>query len=563
MNQSEKLNHHAKKELGGQMLSIIGFVVILIPLVVVHELGHFLFAKLFNVRADAFSVGFGPVLLKKKIGETEFRISAIPLGGYVKLLGEDPSAELTPEEKQRALHHQAPWKRLFIFAGGPLFNFIWAALVFMVMMAIGEPQMSTVIGRVLPETPAAKAGFVQGDKITSVNGESVTKFDELMMKLTDKPATEVNFGVERSGANTTIKAMTGAEEGFSIYGEKKQIGTLDGLIPMARMTKVGVLNPESVAGKAGIKLGDEIVSIAGKKVETYEQLEKAYSDLAPTLANSKAGVAFDLKSATGETKMLTLMPASTTGNLETDFGIYSSELFIDVAVKDTPADKAGIQHGDYLSAVDGKPIHSFFELRERIQKAGEDHGKVTVTSVRAGKSSDLAIIPQVSTERDPLLKKMKQFTIGVMPVPSMLEPAMVVEQTWNPFMLVYKGTARMIDLSARNLISIGKMIQGQVSMKSLGGPILIGKLAGDSLSRGLLDFLKMMGVLSIGLGVLNILPIPVLDGGHIVVLLIESVRGKSFSMKQIEMVQQVGLVLILLIMGVVMKNDISRLPIFN
>lgn len=546
------------------MLSIIGFVVILIPLVVVHELGHFLFAKLFNVRADAFSVGFGPVLLKKKIGETEFRVSAIPLGGYVKLLGEDPTSELSADEKLRALHHQAPWKRFFIFVGGPLFNFIWAALVFMLMMAIGEPQISTVIGRVLNDTPAAKAGFVPGDKILTVDGRSVTKFDDLLIQLSDKPASQVVFGIERAGAPITLKATTGSDEGFSIYGEKKQVGTLEGLIPMARMTKVGIINPESVGGKAGIKLGDEIVSIGGKKVETYEQVEKAYAELSSSASfDAKAGIALELKSGT-ETKKLNLTSNSKlTGSLEADFGIYSSELFIDQAVKDTPADKAGIQHGDYLSHVDGKPIHSFFELRERIQKAGETNGKVTITSVRAGKSSDLLILPQVSTERDPLLKKLKQFTIGVMPIPSMLEPAMVIEQTWNPFKLVYKGTARMIDLSERNLISIGKMVQGQVSMKSLGGPILIGKLAGDSLSRGLLDFLKMMGVLSIGLGVLNILPIPVLDGGHIVLLGIESLRGKALSLKQIEVAQQVGMVLILLIMVVVMKNDISRLPIFN
>ena len=125
------------------MISLIGFVVVLIPLVVVHELGHFLFAKLFGVRADAFSVGFGPVLWKKTFGETEFRLSAIPLGGYVKLLGEDPTAPLTDEERKRALHSQVPWKRFFIFFGGPLFNFIWAALVFMAMMAIGEQQVDS------------------------------------------------------------------------------------------------------------------------------------------------------------------------------------------------------------------------------------------------------------------------------------------------------------------------------------------------------------------------------------------------------------------------------------
>jgi regulator of sigma E protease len=223
----------------------------------------------------------------------------------------------------------------------------------------------------------------------------------------------------------------------------------------------------------------------------------------------------------------------------------------------------GLVKGDQLIAVSGKPIRSFFELRQNIQKAGEDTGKLTLTLIRAGKTVTYEITPQVSTERDPLLKKMKQYTIGVMPMPSMLEPAMVTERILNPFMLVYKGTERMIELSARNLISIGKMVQGQVSVKSLGGPILIGKLAGESISRGLLDFLKMMGILSIGLGVLNILPIPVLDGGHIVLLAIESLRGKALSLKQIEVAQQVGLVLILLIMGVVMKNDISRLPIFN
>ena len=145
----------------------------------------------------------------------------------------------------------------------------------------------------------------------------------------------------------------------------------------------------------------------------------------------------------------------------------------------------------------------------------------------------------------------------------MIEPVMVIEKTWNPFVLVYRGFERMIEMSARNLVSIGKMVVGQVSVKSLGGPILIGKLAGDSISRGLMDFLRMMAILSIGLGVLNILPIPVLDGGHIVLLGIEAIRGKSLSLKQIEVVQTVGLAVILFIMVIVMKNDISRLPVFN
>ncbi|MBC7396831.1 MAG: RIP metalloprotease RseP [Bdellovibrionales bacterium] len=542
------------------MLSIIGFVLVLIPLVVVHELGHFLFAKLFNVRADAFSIGFGPVLFKKQIGETEFRVSAIPLGGYVKLLGEDPTAELSAADQKRALHHQAPWKRFFIFFGGPLFNFIWATIVFMAMMAIGEPQVSTVVGRVLNNSPAAQSGFVAGDKILSVDNEAVIKLEDLMMKLTDKPAQEVNMGVDRSGQVLNLKVKTGTEEGFSQYGEKKPVGTVEGLIPNARMTKVGISDPDSPAAKAGLKTGDEIVSVNGKKVETFEQLEGFYSTL-KTDTVAREPVKFEVKAGT-QNRFVTLAPHYS-GDLGRDFGLFSSELFVEQAVADAPAAKAGIQKGDQVVAISGTPVHSFFELRQTIQKAGETQGKLTASIARAGKTVTYEIVPQVSTERDPMLKKMKQYTIGIMPVPSMMEPAMVTEQTWNPITLLYKGTAKMFDLSARNLISIGKMVQGQVSVKSLGGPILIGKLAGDSLSRGIIDFLRMMGILSIGLGVLNILPIPVLDGGHIVMLGIEAVRGKALSLKQIEMAQKVGLVLILLIMGVVMKNDISRLPIFN
>ena len=545
------------------MSSILGFILVLIPLVIIHEFGHFLFAKLFNVRADAFSVGFGPVLFSKKIGETDFRVSAIPLGGYVKLLGEDPTTELTAEEKARALHHQAPWKRFFVFFGGPLFNFLWAIIVFMAMMAIGEPQMSTKFGRVLLDSPAQKAGFVAGDKITSIDGEPILKFEDMVIKLTDKADKDVAFGIDRAGVVKTINYKTQSEDGFSIYGENKKVGVIEGLVPNARMTKIAISNPESLAAKAGFKNGDEISVINGQKVESFEALESAYQAMQSTVEVSKPiSLALEIKRGATEVLNLTLV-GTYSGNLATDFGLHSSELFVEQTMPESPAEKAGIQKGDRLVSVNDFTVRSFFELRMKIQKAGEEKGKVSLVLERAGKIIPLEIIPTVSTERDPMMKKMKQFTVGVMPIPSMFEPDMIKEQIWNPFKLVYLGTTRMFDLTAKNFISISKMLQGQVSVKSLGGPILIGKLAGDSINRGLIDFLKMMAILSIGLGVLNILPIPVLDGGHIVLLGIEAIRGKALSLKQVEIAQQVGLVFILGIMAIVMKNDISRLPIFN
>src|SRR5687767_3717079 len=152
------------------MLSVLGFFIILGPLVIVHEFGHYIFARIFGVKAEIFSLGFGPVLAKKQIGETEWRLSAIPMGGFVKLLGEDRDQPLPPELQNRALGRQEPWKRFFIFAGGPLFNFLFAIVIFMVILVIGEPQMASVIGRVVKGSPAAVAGFQSGDRIVAVNG---------------------------------------------------------------------------------------------------------------------------------------------------------------------------------------------------------------------------------------------------------------------------------------------------------------------------------------------------------------------------------------------------------
>ncbi len=536
------------------MISLIGFVLVLIPLVVVHELGHFLFAKLFGVRADAFSVGFGPIMWKKKIGETEFRLSAVPLGGYVKLLGEDPSAPLTDEERKRALHSQVPWKRFFIFFGGPLFNFIWAALVFMVMMVIGEQQVSTVVGRVLPETPAALAGLQPGDRILAVEGKPVQRYEDFLQKVSEHPSSEISLEIERRAQKSLVRAKTGVEDGFSVYGENRPVGVLDGIVPSGRSGKVGISSPESPAAKAGLKTGDELVSFQGQAVKSFEEFEAAY-------AQARAPYAFEFKSKDQVKKLV--LEAKTHTTAGADLGLFSSELFVEQAVKDSPAEKVGVRGGDQIVAVNATPIRSFFELRKNIQKAGEAKGKLNLTVVREGKTVTYEVVPTVTTERDPMLKTLKQYTVGVIPVATMLEPEMVIERVLNPFVLVYRGVERMIDLSIRNIVSIWKMVQGQVSVKSLGGPILIGKLAGDSISRGLLDFLRMMAILSIGLGVLNILPIPVLDGGHIVLLGFEAIRGRALSLKQIEVAQTVGLVFILLLMIVVMKNDISRLPIFN
>lgn len=540
------------------MLSVIGFLVILAPLVIVHELGHFLFAKLFNVKAEAFSVGFGPKLLAWKWGETEFKVSAIPLGGYVKLLGEEAGVELSEADRPRALQNQRPWKRFFIFFGGPLFNFIFAILVFIAILAIGEPQVGNVIGRVLPNTYAEKTGFRSGDRIVSIEGQPVRKMEEIVHQIIDHPGQSLLFRLERGSSKVDLKVVPQPQLGFSQYGEEKTVGTLDGLLSTPRGTMIGVSDPSSLAGKLGLRSGDAITALGGQAVVSWERIEALY----PTLQGGKT-LSLKVKDSTGSEKEVALkLPAKPT-TLSQDFGIYPSELFIEKAVEDAPAAKAGLQKGDRLIAVDGKTLQSFFQLKELIQNGGEKSGKVKIEWERDGKRMQAEIEPTASTERDPALRKTTQYTIGVMPMLSLIDPEMIVERIANPFLLVYKGTERMLDFTWRNVVSLGKMFTGSVSVGTLGGPILIGKLAGDSLSKGLIAFLTTMAVLSVGLGILNILPVPVLDGGHILLLGIEAIRGRPLTLRQTEIVQQVGLSLVLLLMVVVIRNDLTRLPFFK
>jgi regulator of sigma E protease len=540
------------------LLSVIGFLVILGPLVVFHEFGHYIFARIFNVKAEAFSIGFGPRLWKKQLGETELRVSAIPLGGYVKLLGEDRESKLSPEEMKRALHRQAPWKRFFIFFGGPLFNFILAIVVFMAILAIGEPQIGNLIGRVVPGSPAAQAGFQSGDLVLQVEGKPVKLFEDFMSVVSDHPGEPVHILVQHSdqSAPSLLTVTPSNEEGYSLYGESVRVGDLDGIYPSARIPEVGVSDPNSAAGKAGFKTGDVITELNGAPLKTWE-------DFLPIFDKAPVGTSFHFKVDRSQATVQMDLTKTKALSPESAWGLYSSEMFVDKTVPKSPADHAGIRSGDRIVSVSSRTVESFFDLKEEVQKAGEKDGKVQIQTEHDGHLVSLTIIPTETTSRNALLKVTKTYTIGIMPMLTMAEPLMVVERIWNPFKLLYKGTERMVVFSWRNLVSIQKMFTGDVSVATLGGPIMIGKIAGESLSHGLISFLSLMAILSIGLGVLNILPIPVLDGGHLLLLAIEAVRGKPLNVRTMEIVQGVGLSVLLALMVVVFHNDLSRLSLFN
>lgn len=551
--------------------SVFAFIIILVPLVVFHEFGHFVFARIFGVKAEIFSIGFGPRLWGKQIGETEFRLSAIPMGGYVKLLGEDRDAEVSPEDQKRALHRQPPWKRFFIFIGGPLFNFILAVVIFMVILVVGEPQVASVAGRVVRGSVAEQAGFRSGDQILAVAGKPVKKFEEVGQALNENPNKKLVFQVLHPHTNVPkdIEVMTSSQLGMSMYGESVPVGEVDGLLPMGRATQIGVSDPLSVVGKLGLQTGDKILSFNALPennalpMSSWEEIEANYEKLEPGksfILEYKKGKAPDAKVGQDSPTMgITLTKPLLSKSLGEDFGLYSSELFVEKPVAGSPAEVAGVRAGDRLVGVGDKTVQSFFELKNAVQKSGETEGKVNLKWERAGKAYSSVVNPTVTAGRDPLLNKTTAYTVGVVPMLMLAEPATYIERILNPFKLIYQATDRMITFSWRNLVLLRKMVVGQVSVGNLGGPIMIGKIAGESLTRGLIAFLTNMAIFSVGLGVLNILPIPVLDGGHLFLLGVESLRGRPLTMKQMEIVQSIGFLFILALMGIAFRNDIARL----
>lgn len=354
------------------MTSIVSAIIVLGILIFVHELGHFIFAKLFGVGVEKFSLGFGPKLIGKKVGETEYLLSAFPLGGYVKMVGEGVEGELSDEEKARSFAEKSPLRRIGIVVAGPGFNLIFAWLVFIVIFMVGVPSATTKVGEVVKDKPAAKAGMVAGDVITAVNGKKVDRWEEM--------AAEIAAVKEPSLA---IEVKRGNE------------------------TKSFRLSPEMRTGKN--LLGDTVTS--------------------PVI-----GVV-----AAGET------------------------------------------------VIDRYP-------------PGEAFSRGSV-------------------------------------------------QTWN-----------VIELTVLSLV---KIVERAIPLDTIGGPIMIAKMAGQQAEAGGVSFLAFMALLSVNLGVLNLLPIPILDGGHLVFYLWELVFRRPVSMRAREIAQQVGLALLIGLMVLAFYNDIARYLVGN
>ncbi len=434
-------------------MTFLYFLIALGLLIFVHELGHFILAKRQGVKVEEFSLGFGPRLIGFRKGETDYRISALPLGGYVKMLGEDPQEG---SDDPRSFSNKTIWQRAKIIIFGPLMNFVFALVLMPIVFMLGRSQpvfldQQPVVMGVRGESPAAKAGIEKGDLILKIEGKEVSDWEDALNKFILSPNSRLMLTLERGG-----KAF-------------------EQLMEVSQM-------PEMKGGYTGIE------------------------------------------------------PMLFIGN----------EAVIDGVASGGPAASAGLMKGDRVEAVNGKAISDWMDL---AQKVNENGGKEAELKVKRGDDSlVLKVTPEYNEEA-------KRWLIGIVKDRQSGMPMTVVR--YGFLGSIKEGTKENIKLVGLTFSVLKRLFTGGLSYKVLGGPVIIAKASAAAAASGLSNFLYFLAFLSLQLAIINVMPIPVLDGGHLLFLGIEAVRRKPLSLKVRQYATQAGFFLLVAFMLLVTWNDLE------
>ncbi|MCB0271881.1 MAG: RIP metalloprotease RseP [Bdellovibrionales bacterium] len=521
-------------------------------LVFFHELGHFSVAKWCNVYVERFAIGFGPAIFKKTFGETEYALCLFPLGGYVKMRGQEDIGNIKPEDLSdpRSFATQNVWNRIAIVIMGPVANLILPVVVFTGLFMVGIPSPSSQVGNALPDSPAYKAGLRAGDHIVSVQGQPVKTFKDVTKIVATRANLPTEIMFERNGQMQQATVTPNLEKGMNDFGEIKDMGKI-GVDLISYQTTIGISDPKSVAYQQGLRTGHTITSVNGQPVSYFWQINDMISQTKePIILTAQT-------SEDASSKDILSVNLGTITNL-TDAGIFSREMFIAEVQEESIASQKGLRAGDHLIAINDQNISNWYEFKDLIQNNNGE--ELNVTLIRDGQTSVINLIPKEVTQSNALTQqKEKVRQLGVVSGANPYPIDFYEEQYTNPFLALKHGFLETYDLTKSTVIGLGKLFSGKLSYKTLGGPISIFYMAGTSYSSGgWMSFFRLMAILSITLGVLNLLPIPVLDGGHLFFYFIELIKGKPVPAKLMEWSQQAGLMILLGLMLLVFYVDIDR-----
>lgn len=553
--------------------NVVPMIVLLGLLIFVHELGHFLVAKFFKVRVETFSLGFGPKLFKFKRGDTVYAISAIPLGGYVKMFGDEPNTEITADQKAFSFNHKPVGQRIAVVLAGPLMNLFFAIVLFGAVAGIGETTLAPKVGDINPSSPAHTMGFRSGDSILSIGSQPVKTWDDVQKTVEANADVNLQFAVERAdnGAKETVTATPKLMGNKNVMSWDRFVGEIEGLSNSSRSPIVGIENPDSIAAKSGLKTGDVVQSINGTKITKWRELKSAIekSGIEKLEFEVERGL-LDDKGAASSAKVSLEVPAAQRGKSADEIlsaaGVEFPELFLAGIEKGSPAEVAGLKKGDRILSIDGKTVANFEQVSTTIKSYGRAHrGQDTqlqplaIVVSREGKNVELKVAPNLKERMSPQGREERKFEIGIRPMIAEAPPATIEVNYANPIAALQRGVSQTVKWTSLTILSFVRLFQAEVSPKNIGGFLSIGQMAKRSWQVGISQFLNVMAIISINLFILNLLPVPVLDGGHLVFYSIEALRGAPLSMRKMEIAQQVGLFLLLALMVFALFNDVTRL----
>ena len=564
-------------------MSLLPAIVLVAILVFVHEFGHFIVAKMCGVHCTVLSIGYGKRLVGFEWRGTDYRLSMLPFGGYVLMSGADPfgtQEELDEDVDPTTAFMQKPvWKRILIVLAGPAFNLILPICLFTMLLMNGEMQPAPVVGEVKWGTPAHNAGLVAGDEIEQINGVHTPSWDIIYKQLETLPEGKYGMVIERNGQRKSLRFRLRSEE---VKDEESSLASNFGIQYLRQAAEVGVDDPKSPAGSAGIQTGDIITHIGEVEIVDYPSLQTALRQQSSTL-----NVTYERDGVENTTTITGNSNWGPVGSLEfsglnTSWGLLPATIFVD-AVSETvtidesgfmsmiggneeqsPAYLKGLRKGDRFSRIDGRVIHSWRDVITAIGEAKSGEGAdaqarlIKLEIVRSGQLKTIEIIPKMI--RDTTLTGEYRYRpiLGTSRGGSYADgPTISVRHSFPvAFEKSVKETGMIIEFILKQL---KKLIVGEAAVhKNIGGPVEIIRQASDAAERGWYAWVQLMSLISISLGVMNLLPFPVLDGGQLLFYLIEAVRGKPLPIRWRERIQQVGVLFLVFMMLFVLVFDIER-----
>jgi regulator of sigma E protease len=449
--------------------TVLSFVVVLGILILIHELGHFLVARWAGVGVERFSIGFGPVLLRWRGKETEYALSAIPMGGYVKMMGEESALEgggTGVVDPAKAFSFKPLWKRFLIVFAGPGMNLVLAAVIFTgLLMVAGRQVWPAVLGNVNPDGPAAAVGLQTGDRVVGIGDRPVNNWEDFTAAVNGSDGKPIAIRVERGGQTVTAAVTPRRSTVKDVFDDPREVWDM-GAGPL--------LTPQVTAVTPG-----------------------------------------------------------------------------------WPADKAGFKPSDVVLAVAGKRVYTPTELTQEIQKRPGETFLVTVE--RDGKPVELTVTANREKERSPTGKELEVGKIGI----AIESKVAVAYVRADPLTAIWQGVAQTWNMTAVTVTGLWKLISGKIDSSNIGGPIQIATEAGRQARQGLAALAIFTAIISVNLAVLNLLPVPMLDGGHLLFFVIEAVLGHPLSTRKREAAQQLGFVLLMLLMVYALYNDLTRIDAFR